>query len=430
MRRILTFWVVLLGLGLAQYENRLLVGSQESQAIYPGGGTVAFGAAKLIAEALGLGYLEASGRVYLSLGSRVAAFGISSHGADAARFLNAYRFQGSLWVPVRELARSLDLYYRNDYGAPVLALRPARLLEVRRVVAGSSERYILRFDRDVQVRLVSNNPPRLAMMGVREVPDAPPSPDISFSREDWGTEIYLPQGNNPPRLLFLPKQVIVERGSLTRLPRVVLDAGHGGTDTGVVVGGLREKDLVLSVSQRLQKLLQGRFEVVLTRNADRAVPLLARAQYASSAQVFISLHAAAGNRVTVFSHPEIQTLRLLEKGRELSARTPASQRAVLERYVAAPGSAARFAQAVSEGFAAAGIVANSSQDAMYVLSLAGGAAILLEAGFEQLRTPQGREQVAEVLARAVFAYWGLPEAAPKRTAAPTPNPSPAGGVRP
>lgn len=430
MRRILTFWVVLLGLGLAQYENRLLVGSQESQAIYPGGGTVAFGAAKLIAEALGLGYLEASGRVYLSLGSRVAAFGISSHGADAARFLNAYRFQGSLWVPVRELARSLDLYYRNDYGAPVLALRPARLLEVRRVVAGSSERYILRFDRDVQVRLVSNNPPRLAMMGVREVPDAPPSPDISFSREDWGTEIYLPQGNNLPRLLFLPKQVIVERGSLTRLPRVVLDAGHGGTDTGVVVGGLREKDLVLSVSQRLQKLLQGRFEVVLTRNADRAVPLLARAQYASSAQVFISLHAAAGNRVTVFSHPEIQTLRLLEKGRELSARTPASQRAVLERYVAAPGSAARFAQAVSEGFAAAGIVANSSQDAMYVLSLAGGAAILLEAGFEQLRTPQGREQVAEVLARAVFAYWGLPEAAPKRTAAPTPNPSPAGGVRP
>ncbi|WP_295396622.1 N-acetylmuramoyl-L-alanine amidase [Meiothermus sp.] len=424
MRRLLFLGLIWLGLGWAQYENRLLVGFQETQAIYPGGGSVAFGPARFIAEALGLGYLEASGKVYLSLGSRVAVFGISSQGADAARLLNAYRYQGGLWVPVRELARNLDLYYRNDYGAPVLALRPARLLEVQRAVVGSSERYILRFDRDVQVRLLANNPPRLALIGVREVPEAPPNSAISFSREDWGTEIYLPQGNDPPRLLFLPRQVMVERGAQSRLPRVVLDAGHGGADSGVVVGGLQEKDLVLSVSQRLQKLLQGRLEVILTRNADRAVPLLARAQYASSAQVFISLHAAAGNRITVYSHPEIQTLRLLEKGRELSARTPASQRALLERYVAAPGSAARFAQAVAEGFAAAGMVATPSQDAMYVLSMAGGAAILVEVGFEQLRTPQGREQVAEVLARAVFSYLGLPEATP-----PT-NPNAPGGNRP
>ncbi len=427
MQRVLTVWMVLLGLGLAQYENRLLVGFQESQAIYPGGSTVAYGSARLIAEALGLGYLEASGKVYLSLGSRVAAFGISSQGAEAARLLNAYRYQGSLWVPVRELARSLDLYYRNDYGAPVLALRPARLLEVQRAVVGSSERYVLRFDRDVQVRLLATNPPRLAMIGVREVPDGPPNSPISFSREDWGTEIYLPQGGDPPRLLFLPRQVIVERGGSNRLPRVVLDAGHGGADTGVATGDLREKDLVLSLAQRLQKLLQGRLEVVLTRNADRAVPLLARAQYATSAQVFISLHAAAGNRVTVFSHPEVQTLRLLEKGRELSARTPASQRAVLERYVAAPGAAARFAQTISEGFAAAGLVASTSQDAMYVLSMAGGAAVLLEVGFEQLRTPQGRDQVAEVLARSVFSYLGLPETTPR--AVPS-SPSPAGGARP
>lgn len=426
MRRILMVLMVLLGLGWAQYENRLLVGVQESQAIYPGGGSVAFGSARLIAEALGLGYLEASGKVYLSLGSRVAAFGISSQGADAARFLNAYRFQGNLWVPVRELAKNLELSYRNDYGAPVLALRPARLLEVQRALAGSTERYILRFDRDVQVRIIANNPPRLALIGVREVPDAPPNSSISFSQEDWGAEVYLPQGGNPPRLLFLPRTVIVERGGNARLPRVVLDAGHGGADTGVVVSGLREKDLVLSVTLRLQKLLQERrIEVILTRSADRAVPLLARAQYATSAPVFISLHAAAGNRVTVFSHPEVQTLRLLEKGRELSARTPANQRAILERFVAAPGSAARFAQTVSEGFASAGIVANTSQDAIYVLSMAGGAAILLELGFEQLRTPQGREQVAEVLAKAIFSYLGLPETAPPRT-----TPAPAGGARP
>jgi len=408
MQRILAILTVLLGLTWAQYESRLLVGQQESQAIYPAGGTVAYGPARFIAEALGLGYLEASGKVYLSLGSRVAAFPISSQGAEAVRLLNAYSAQGGLWVPVRELARVLDLYYRSDYGAPVLALRPARLLEVQRTTAGSSERYILRFDRDVQARLLANNPPRLALIGVTEVPDAPPDSPISFSKENWGSEIYLPQGSGTPRLLFLPRQVIVERGPSTRLPRVVLDPGHGGGDAGVLVGSLREKDLVLMVVQQLQKQLRGRIEVVLTRSADRAVPLLARAQYASTAQVFISLHAAPGSRVTVFSHPEIQTLRLLEKGRELSARSPAAQRAILERFVAPPGSAARFAQVISQGFASAGIVANTSQDAMYVLSMAGGAAVLLEVGFEQLRTPENRAQVAAVLAGAVRDYLGLP----------------------
>ncbi|WP_233498349.1 N-acetylmuramoyl-L-alanine amidase [Meiothermus sp. QL-1] len=397
-----------LALGFSQYQGRLLVGTQETQALYPGGeGGEAYGPARFIAEALGLGYLEVPGRLYLSLGSRVAAFGISASGPEAARTLSAYRFQNGLWVPVRELARRLDLYYRVDYGAPVLALQPARLLRVERALAGGVERYILSFDRDVQARLISASPPRVALIGVQEVPDVPPSSAISFSKEGWGSEVYLPQGEGQLRLFFLPRQVVVERGEEVRPPRVVLDAGHGGGDSGVVVGGLREKDLTLSLALRLRALLQAQgLEVVLTRNADRDVPLLARAQYASTAQVFVSLHAAAGQQIRVYSHPEVQTLRLLEKGRELIARTPAAQRAILERYVAPPGSSARLAQRVSEEFAALGMVAQTSQDAMYVLSLAGGAAILFEAGFEQLRTPQGRDQVAGALARAILAHLG------------------------
>jgi len=407
MRGIAATLLVLLSHAWGQYEGRLLLGQQEGQVIYPASGMVAYGPARLIAEALGLGYLEASGRVYLSLGSRVAAFSISSQGAEAVRQLNAYSTQGRLWVPVRELARVLNLYYRNDYGALVLALRPARLLEVQRTNLASSERYILRFDRDVQVRLLASNPPRLALIGVTEVPEAPPDSPISFSKESWGSEIYLPQGSGTPRLIFLPQQVLVERASTLRLPRVVLDPGHGGADAGVVVGSLREKDLVLMLAQQVQRRLQGGLEVVLTRNADRAVPLLARAQYASTAQVFVSLHAAPGSRVTVFSHPEIQTLRLLEKGRELLVRSPTAQRAILEHFVAPPGSAARLAQGIAQGFASMGILANTSQDPMYVLSLAGGAAVLLEVGFEQLRTPEKRAQVASVLAEAIRAYLGL-----------------------
>jgi len=427
MRLLTILLILLLGFSSAQYESRLLVGFQETQAVYPGGLTVAFGPAELIAQALGLGYLEAGGRVYLSQGSTVAAFYITDDGARAAIKKAAYRSGGNLWVPVRTLAANLDLLYRNDYGASVLALKPARLLEVKRANAGGAERYILNFDRDVQVRLLSSNPPRLALIGVTETPDTAPDSTITINKTDWGSELILPQGSDPPRLLFLPRQAIVERGGSGPVARVVLDAGHGGDDTGVIVSKLAEKDLVLSVVQRLQKLLEARnVEVVLTRNTDKAVGLLARAQYASSAQVFLSVHAAAGTEANVYSYPEVQTLRLLEKGRELSPKTPANQKPVLERYVAPPGSAARFAQGISEALAGAAITAHVSQDAMYVLSQAGGAAVLSELGFETLRTPQGRDSVASALAQAIFSYLGLPASKPVSS---TPAPKP-GGSKP
>ncbi|MER3482560.1 MAG: cell wall hydrolase, partial [Meiothermus sp.] len=244
MRLLTILLILLLGFSSAQYESRLLVGFQETQAVYPGGLTVAFGPAELIAQALGLGYLEAGGRVYLSRGSTVAAFYITDDGARAAIKKAAYRSGGNLWVPVRTLAANLDLLYRNDYGASVLALKPARLLEVKRANAGGAERYILNFDRDVQVRLLSSNPPRLALIGVTETPDTAPDSTITINKTDWGSELILPQGSDPPRLLFLPRQAIVERGGSGPVARVVLDAGHGGDDTGVIVSKLAEKDLV------------------------------------------------------------------------------------------------------------------------------------------------------------------------------------------
>lgn len=428
MRLLTVLLTLLLGFSSAQYESRLLVGFQETQAIYPGGLTVAFGPAELIAQALGLGYLQVGGRVYLSQGGAVAAFYITDDGTKAATRKAAYRANGNLWVPVRTLAANLDLVYRNDYGASVLALKPARLLQVQKANAGGAERYLLNFDRDVQVRLLSNNPPRLALIGVTDTPQPAPDSGITLNKTEWGSELVLPQGGDPPRLLFLPRTAIVERGGSGPVARVVLDAGHGGEDTGVIVGKLAEKDLALSVATKLQKLLEARnVEVVLTRSGDKAVPLVARAQYASSAQVFVSLHAAAGSAARVYSYPEVQTLRLLEKGRELSPKTPAGQRAVLERYVAPPGSAARFAQGISEALAGVAIPADVSQDAMYVLSQAGGAAVLVEAGFETLRTSQGRDSVASALAGAIFSYLGLPNPRPTSS---VPKPVSPGGTKP
>lgn len=76
--------------------------------------------------------------------------------------------------------------------------------------------------------------------------------------------------------------------------RVILDAGHGGKDAGTTSPGhLSEKDITLDIGQRLRGLLQGRgFEVVLTRNDDRLIPLRERARLANSSDgdIFVSIH--------------------------------------------------------------------------------------------------------------------------------------------
>ncbi len=79
--------------------------------------------------------------------------------------------------------------------------------------------------------------------------------------------------------------------------RIVIDAGHGGHDPGVLGKGLTEAALVLDVALRLEKLLQKEpgLEVVLTRRTDVYVPLEQRTELANreSADMFLSIHANA-----------------------------------------------------------------------------------------------------------------------------------------
>ena len=78
--------------------------------------------------------------------------------------------------------------------------------------------------------------------------------------------------------------------------RIVIDAGHGGHDPGAIgPGGLQEKDLVLDVALRLEKLLRSELgaEVVMTRATDVFIPLEERTAIANArgADLFLSIHA-------------------------------------------------------------------------------------------------------------------------------------------
>lgn len=79
----------------------------------------------------------------------------------------------------------------------------------------------------------------------------------------------------------------------TPVRTVILDAGHGGHDSGAVGPFGREKDAALDVVLRAKRLLQAAgYKVLLTRSTDVFIPLEERSAFANrySNAIFISVH--------------------------------------------------------------------------------------------------------------------------------------------
>jgi N-acetylmuramoyl-L-alanine amidase len=122
----------------------------------------------------------------------------------------------------------------------------------------------------------------MAPAQVAESFSLPPSDGLAF----WRRVIDLvPAPSTPP-----PRHVVV-------------DAGHGGSDTGALGAFAQEKDVTLLAAQLLQRTLaeRGGYRVTLTRADDRFVSLGERLRLAKAARadLFLSLHADASSDPTV-----------------------------------------------------------------------------------------------------------------------------------
>ena len=108
-------------------------------------------------------------------------------------------------------------------------------------------------------------------------------------------------GATPPNLVNAappPPLQPQELQAIDRLVVVAIDPGHGGEDPGAVgPSGLREKDVVLSISRQLRDRLNAvhGMRAMLTRDGDYFVPLAERVRKARRVQadLFISVHADA-----------------------------------------------------------------------------------------------------------------------------------------
>lgn len=79
---------------------------------------------------------------------------------------------------------------------------------------------------------------------------------------------------------------------------VVIDAGHGGKDSGARSHGLTEKTYALDIAQRVRSELSPGFRVIMTRGDDRFIELDDRVRIASRSgdAVLVSIHLNYGRR--------------------------------------------------------------------------------------------------------------------------------------
>jgi len=109
---------------------------------------------------------------------------------------------------------------------------------------------------------------------------------------------------------------------------IVIDAGHGGHDSGATSAGLYEKNLVLQIAQRTAgKFKAMGYNVHLTRDNDRFIKLSGRTKIADrkDAKVFISIHANAIANKSRFQVVEGVETYFLQKTRDAKSQRIAAR---------------------------------------------------------------------------------------------------------
>jgi len=98
-----------------------------------------------------------------------------------------------------------------------------------------------------------------------------------------------------PFIFLMVASFVPPQGKFYTLKRVVIDAGHGGHDSGCLGSTIKEKDVALAVVLKLGKYIEDNFKdvkVIYTRKTDVFVELYERAAIANNAKadLFICVH--------------------------------------------------------------------------------------------------------------------------------------------
>lgn len=268
--------------------------------------------------------------------------------------------------------------------------------------------------------------------------------------EHGPAELKTATFSDPPRLVLdfaRPPEPTARgvQGAVAPLRTIVIDAGHGGHDSGAVgPAGLQEKELVLDVTRRVSKLAEDRLgvKVLLSRDGDHFVTLRDRTSFANRerADLFVSIHANA-HRVVASEGLEVyflsseatdnasrqvaaaeNSVMQLEKP---SGARPAARNDILKTMLWDLAQAefqtesSRLAETVLDSMTQTLRIPNRGvkQAGFYVLGGAAMPAILIEIGFvtnpreeKKLRETRYRDEIARAIVSGLADYkraWDL-----------------------
>lgn len=228
------------------------------------------------------------------------------------------------------------------------------------------------------------------------------------------------------------------------LKTICIDPGHGGHDPGCVNGKTTEKFIALDISKRLSTKLTAAFPgitVVMTRATDKYIGLGKRSQIANDAKadLFVSIHinavknqTASGFSIHCLGKSNNKNRDIFKENMDICKREnavvlldedkdeffdpndPASymilslmQNVYLEQSL-------KIAEEIRISMSSHSPIKKDRgvwQDPFYVLSRASMPAVLVECGFmsnpndlKTLRSPEGRDKIAESLFKAISNY--------------------------
>lgn len=277
----------------------------------------ALGAVLAIDAQRSLAVLDAGGRLLQIAIVDSAAAAVAATGAvklDGVTLTSpaAIAHEGEVYLPVKQVAEALGASITYVEGQnTVLVVQPrARVSGIRRftnperleIYVSAPVRYTafynqpvatlqLHFERtDVELRLA---PVEGDLFLTTNVAAAGGGTDVRVQLVDGAAySIYQVPDGRGFRLVI----AFGAEGSTALVADydIVLDPGHGGSDTGIMAGGIgSESVLTLSLAERVASALRARgVRVTLTRDTDFAVPIDRRSSAGVGVDLFVSLHMA------------------------------------------------------------------------------------------------------------------------------------------
>ena len=195
--------------------------------------------------------------------------------------------------------------------------------------------------------------------------------------------------------------------------RVIIDAGHGGQDSGAIRQGVLEKDLTLDVARKLDQLVRAQgLETVLTRSGDETMSLANRAAVANRERdsIFISIHFDEGGRAAATGVQTFYAARQAAPASGISSWLPFLQRVASEPTNLESQSLAAFIQEAMVTRTQA-VDRGTRAEQFYVVANVRHPAVLVEGGFlsnaddvAKLQNEEYRQQLAVAISEGIMRY--------------------------